>query len=204
MRSVRHYPGFFGVTVLCLIVLYAPLVVVMVYSFNDSPSITTWGGVSLRWYVDVFTGPEAAALQGGGVEFAQHCLSGRDHRHRHRHSGGAGDAAGGQVQGAVATFALINMPLMVPEIVIAVATLIFFTMIGSDHRLSDHPDRPHHLLHSVCLPAHRRPTAGHRRQLRSRRPRSVRHPRAVVLSDPAAASGTGSGVGIPSGLHHQP
>ena len=59
LRSVRHYPGFFSVALICLIVLYAPLIVVMVYSFNDSPSLTNWGGVSLRWYFDVFTGPEA-------------------------------------------------------------------------------------------------------------------------------------------------
>ena len=59
MKGVRHYPGFLGMTVLCLVILYAPLAVVMAYSFNGSTSITTWGGLSLRWYVDVFTGPEA-------------------------------------------------------------------------------------------------------------------------------------------------
>ena len=36
----------------------------------------------------------------------------------------------GRFKGRSLTFALINLPLMVPEIVIAVATLIFFTMVG--------------------------------------------------------------------------
>ena len=54
---IRRYPGFLPVTLLCLSILYAPLIVVMVYSFNDSPSITIWSGLSLRWYEDVFFGP---------------------------------------------------------------------------------------------------------------------------------------------------
>jgi spermidine/putrescine transport system permease protein len=37
---------------------------------------------------------------------------------------------GGRFRGKSATFALINLPLMVPEIVTAVATLIFFSAIG--------------------------------------------------------------------------
>ena len=37
---------------------------------------------------------------------------------------------GGRFRGRQATYALINLPLMVPEIVIAVATLIFFATIG--------------------------------------------------------------------------
>jgi spermidine/putrescine transport system permease protein len=40
-------------------VLYAPLVIVAIYSFNETASITRWGGFSLRWYADVFFGPEA-------------------------------------------------------------------------------------------------------------------------------------------------
>jgi len=59
MKGVRHYPGFMAVTVGCLVVLYAPLIVVMAYSFNGSNSITQWGGFSLHWYTQVFTGPEA-------------------------------------------------------------------------------------------------------------------------------------------------
>ena len=60
MKGVRHYPGFRTVTVGCLVILYAPLIVVMAYSFNGSASITTWGGFSLHWYTQVFTGPEAS------------------------------------------------------------------------------------------------------------------------------------------------
>jgi len=58
--KIKSYPGFFAVTIFCLLVLYLPLLVVAVYSFNDSASITRWGGFSLRWYSEVFYGVEAA------------------------------------------------------------------------------------------------------------------------------------------------
>ncbi|MEL6802111.1 MAG: spermidine/putrescine ABC transporter permease PotC, partial [Pseudomonadota bacterium] len=61
--DLRRYPGFLAITILCLVILYAPLMVVAVYSFNASPSITIWEGFSLRWYVDVFTGPESAKFK---------------------------------------------------------------------------------------------------------------------------------------------
>ena len=61
--NIRRYPGFLPITILCLVVLYSPLLVVMVYSFNDSLSITHWGGFSFRWYMDIFTGPESARFE---------------------------------------------------------------------------------------------------------------------------------------------
>jgi len=32
--------------------LYLPIVVLVVYSFNDSRMVTLWGGWTLRWYVE--------------------------------------------------------------------------------------------------------------------------------------------------------
>ena len=51
--DLRSYPGFIQLTVLCLLILYLPLIVVGFYSFNASPSIVLWEGFSWRWYVDV-------------------------------------------------------------------------------------------------------------------------------------------------------
>ena len=61
--DIKHYRGFFGITCLCLVILYGPLIIVMIYSFNDSVSITNWGGLSLRWYVEIFTGLESAKFK---------------------------------------------------------------------------------------------------------------------------------------------
>ena len=40
-----------------LFFLYAPILVLMVFSFNDSPSRAHWGGFSLRWYQELFRDP---------------------------------------------------------------------------------------------------------------------------------------------------
>ena len=34
--------------------LYIPIVLVIIYSFNDSKLVTVWGGWSVRWYVELF------------------------------------------------------------------------------------------------------------------------------------------------------
>lgn len=39
---------------LIFLFLYMPIAVLMVYSFNDSRSRGTWGGFTLRWYVELF------------------------------------------------------------------------------------------------------------------------------------------------------
>ena len=41
--------------ILMLFYLYAPIMVLMVLSFNESRSRVTWGGFSLKWYEDLFT-----------------------------------------------------------------------------------------------------------------------------------------------------
>ena len=40
--------------VIILIFLYAPIVTMMVLSFNNSKSRTQWGGFTLRWYMEMF------------------------------------------------------------------------------------------------------------------------------------------------------
>ena len=130
MKGVRHYPGFPAIATACLVVLYAPLVVVTIYSFNASTSITTWGGLSWRWYVDVFTGPEAARFGAAAWNSVTIALMAAIAATAIAASAAIAMIRGGRFRGKSATFALINLPLMVPEIVTAVATLIFFSAIG--------------------------------------------------------------------------
>ena len=35
--------------------LYIPIVLVIIYSFNDSKLVTIWGGGSIRWYMELFS-----------------------------------------------------------------------------------------------------------------------------------------------------
>ncbi|GGO30159.1 ABC transporter permease [Gemmobacter aquaticus] len=130
LRNVRHYPGFLAMTVACLVILYAPLLVVMAYSFNDSTSITNWGGVSLRWYTDVFTGPEAPRFKAAAWNSLTIAVIAATSATAIATAAALAMLRAGGFKGRSLTYALINLPLMVPEIVIAVASLIFFSMVG--------------------------------------------------------------------------
>ncbi len=130
MKGVRHYPGFFALAVACLVILYAPLLVVTVYSFNDSNSITQWGGFSWRWYAEVFTGPEAPRFGLATRNSLTIAVLAATAATLIATAASLAMVRGGRFRGKSASFALISLPLMVPEIVTAVACLIFFTMIG--------------------------------------------------------------------------
>ncbi|MFM7336437.1 MAG: ABC transporter permease [Tabrizicola sp.] len=130
MKGVRHYPGFLAITLLCLLVLYLPLTVVAVYSFNGSTSITSWGGFSLRWYADVFTGPEATRFGQAAWNSLTIAIIASTVSTVIATAAALAMIRSGRFRGKTASYALINLPLLVPEIVIAVATLIFFTTIG--------------------------------------------------------------------------
>ena len=128
--DVRGYRGFFAITLACLFILYAPLVVVMVYSFNDSRSITAWEGVSLRWYADVFAGPEAEKFGRAARNSLVIAVTAATIATMVATAAAIGMIRGGSFRGKPASFALISLPLMVPEIVTAVATLIFLSTIA--------------------------------------------------------------------------
>ncbi len=46
-------------TVLCFVILYAPVAVMLLFSFNSTSSIFTFSGFSLRWYESILSGGEA-------------------------------------------------------------------------------------------------------------------------------------------------
>lgn len=128
--DVRTYAGFRLITILCLIILYAPLVVVTIYSFNASKSITIWEGISFRWYVDVFTGPESEKFKTAALNSFSIAIIAATVSTAIATSAATAMVRGGRFKLRTVSFGLISLPLMVPEIVTAVATLIFFNAIG--------------------------------------------------------------------------
>jgi len=129
-HDVRHMPGFGFLAVVCLLVLYLPLLVVMVYSFNESRSITLWGGFSLRWYTEIFYGPESPKFKTAAWNSLTIALIAATSATLIATSAAIAMVRGGSFRLRSATFGLITMPIMVPEIVTAVATLVFFSSIG--------------------------------------------------------------------------
>ena len=47
-----------GLCVFGFVFLYAPIVSLVVYSFNESELVTVWGGFSFRWYRALFADPQ--------------------------------------------------------------------------------------------------------------------------------------------------
>ncbi|WP_331836447.1 hypothetical protein [Erysipelothrix piscisicarius] len=49
MKEKNRWIGPLGI-ILMLIFFYGPILVMMVFSFNDSRSLTSWSGFSTKWY----------------------------------------------------------------------------------------------------------------------------------------------------------
>ena len=128
--DVRTYSGFRAMTLLCLVVLYSPLIIVTIYSFNASRSITVWEGLSLQWYADVFWGPESGKFKQAAINSFTIALIATTMSTAIATSAATAIVRGGRYRLRTASLGLISLPLMVPEIVTAVATLIFFNFIG--------------------------------------------------------------------------
>ena len=128
--DVKTYAGFRAMTLVCMFILYAPLIVVTVYSFNASASITTWGGLSTRWYVDVFVGPESAKFQKAAINSFSIAIIAATVATAIATAAATAIVRGGKYRLRTPSLGLITLPIMVPEIVLAVATLIFFNSIG--------------------------------------------------------------------------
>ena len=48
--SIYKLPGFTFIAITCFVMLYAPIMILVGYSFNEGSSLALWEGFSLRWY----------------------------------------------------------------------------------------------------------------------------------------------------------
>ncbi|RMH51353.1 MAG: ABC transporter permease [Alphaproteobacteria bacterium] len=107
--------------------LYSPIVVLIAYSFNDSRFAMIWQGFSLKWYATVLENGDiqTAALNSLVVATAATAISVSIAT-----VAALALARGGAFRGKTLSMGLIALPIVVPEIVTAVATLMFFSAIG--------------------------------------------------------------------------
>lgn len=54
LKALNAFPGFAGVGVALLVFLYVPLAVIIGYSFNSNNIVMVWDGFSLQWFTHVF------------------------------------------------------------------------------------------------------------------------------------------------------
>lgn len=107
--------------------LYAPMLVLVVYSFNKGRLGQIWDGFGLRWYIKAFANDDiqraalnsllvatvATAIAVVLATLAALILARRNN-----------------FRGKTLSIGIISLPLVVPEIATAVATLCFFSAIG--------------------------------------------------------------------------
>ena len=125
--DLKYQPGFRTIAIVCICLLYAPIVILMIFSLNSGSVLSHWEGFSLQWYGKAFFNEEfhSAAKNTLIISVAATIIS----------TIVATLAAIGMTRvkpwpGLGAAFMVLNMPLMVPEIITAVATLSFFSMLA--------------------------------------------------------------------------
>ncbi|MFO1149063.1 MAG: ABC transporter permease [Alsobacter sp.] len=109
--------------------LYLPIVILVVYSFNDSKLVTVWGGFSTRWYAALWR--DEAMLEAAWVTIRVGVLS----------------ASLATVLGTLAAIALarfgrfagrtvltgmVYAPLVMPEVITGLSLLLFFVALDLD------------------------------------------------------------------------
>ncbi|MBU2961078.1 ABC transporter permease [Citreicella sp. C3M06] len=124
--DTRSLPGFGIMALLCFAALYLPIAVLVVFAFNAGDSIAVMQGLSLRWFVAAAQNEQvidasirslqvAVAAAGLATFVATLAAVATTRTHRYR--------------GRDAKIMLFTVPLMVPEIVTAVALLILVSKL---------------------------------------------------------------------------
>ena len=124
--SVKSQTGFTTIALACIFALYLPIITLVIFAFNDTESMSVWGGFSLRWFRSAWhnqTIQDAAfrSLQVAAIAATLATAMGA--------LAAIATTRTAPYRGLNLKYALINQPLIVPEIVTAVALLIVFARI---------------------------------------------------------------------------
>ena len=124
--KIKAQPGFTTIAVICLFLLYAPLLPLVVYSFNAGDSLANFEGLSWRWYASAW---ENEAVQDASIRSVYLAACASFFSTILATMAALGTTRVRPYRGMTAVYAMINQPLMVPEIVTAIALLIVFASI---------------------------------------------------------------------------
>ncbi|MFN5998457.1 MAG: ABC transporter permease [Paracoccaceae bacterium] len=124
--EISRLPGFATIAVAAFVILYLPIVTLVIFSFNGSNSVAIWGGFSLHWYADAWANDDvkAATMRSLIIGVSAAVLS-----TTLATLAALGTTRRRAFKGQTFIYVMINQPLMVPEIVTAVALLIFFGIL---------------------------------------------------------------------------
>ncbi|WP_207458050.1 ABC transporter permease subunit [Azospirillum sp. SYSU D00513] len=103
--------------------LYVPIVLLVVYSFNESRLVTVWGGFSTKWYGELLNndkllGAAALSLQVAAVTATMSVLLGT--------LAGIALSRFGRFRGRTLFGGMITAPLVMPDVIIGLSLLVLF------------------------------------------------------------------------------
>lgn len=126
-------PGFTAVTIASLtlgfVFLYLPILLLIVFSFNESRLVTVWGGFSLKWYGELLANRQLLdsawvtlliALTSATVALLVGTLA------------GVSLARFARFRGRLAFSAMVCAPLVMPEVITGLSLLLLFVSLGWD------------------------------------------------------------------------
>lgn len=124
--DVKRLPGAATLAIVCLIILYIPMAILVGYSFNAGKVIGNWEGLSLKWFaaairndafLDAAVNSFILATSASVIATLLATLA------------ALATTRGEGFRGEGFIHIILNQPLMVPEIVLAIALLIIIGQI---------------------------------------------------------------------------
>lgn len=124
---IGRFPGFGTTTWFFFLFLYVPIVILVVFSFNIGRSATIWNGFSLDWYGRAFANDD---IQRAAINSLTVAITATAFATIFATFAALIMARTDRFRGQNLSYAVLLLPLIVPEIVTAVATLSFFAAVG--------------------------------------------------------------------------
>ncbi len=124
--DVKRQWGFATIAMICFFLLYLPIVTLVIFAFNAGPSLAVWEGLSLKWFVAAWNN---SAVQEAAMRSLIIAVIAATIATAAATMAALATTRTAPYRGMTFKYAFINQPLMVPEIVTAVALLIIFSRI---------------------------------------------------------------------------
>jgi putrescine transport system permease protein len=107
---------------------YIPILSMIVFSFNNSRLATVWGGFSTKWYVSLFSNAQVGRALVLSLEIA---LLSATIATILGTMAGIALARFGRFRGRTAFSGLVTAPLIMPEVITGISSLIFFILLAN-------------------------------------------------------------------------
>ena len=123
-RRPSRFPGAYLLVMTAL--MYLPILIVMIYSFNESKISSVWSGLSLKWYADLFkdraigAGIRNSLILGTLSSLAAAVIG----------TLGAIGTVRTSFKGKGLMEYIATLPMMTPEIILGMVFLAFFSLLG--------------------------------------------------------------------------